>query len=56
LDVVELDEVEGVDAFDLEIPAEAFLRLAYGRLDEEHTPAGIDPTHLAELRRVFPGF
>jgi len=56
LDVVELDDVEGVDDFDLEIPAEAFLRLAYGRLDEEHTPAGIDPTHLAELRRVFPGF
>ena len=39
-----------------EIPDVAFLRLAYGRLDEEHTPAGIDPTHLAELRRVFPGF
>jgi uncharacterized protein (TIGR03083 family) len=56
MDGVELDEVEGVDEFDLEIPAEAFLRLAYGRLDEQHTPAGIDATHLAELRRVFPGF
>jgi uncharacterized protein (TIGR03083 family) len=54
-DGVTLDEVEGVTAFDLELPAEAFLRLAYGRLDEAHTPAGIDPTHLAELRRVFPG-
>ena len=55
LDGVSLEEVEGVEEFDLELPAEAFLRLAYGRLDEEHTPAGIDPTHLAELRRVFPG-
>jgi uncharacterized protein (TIGR03083 family) len=54
-DTVALDEVEGVDVFDLELPAEAFLRLAYGRLDAEHTPPGIDPTHLDELRRVFPG-
>jgi uncharacterized protein (TIGR03083 family) len=56
IDGVSLEEVEGVETFDLEIPAEAFLRLAYGRLDEKHTPAGIDATHLAELRRVFPGF
>jgi uncharacterized protein (TIGR03083 family) len=54
-DGVTLVEVEGVTEFDLELPAEAFLRLAYGRLDEKHTPAGIDPTHLDELRRVFPG-
>jgi uncharacterized protein (TIGR03083 family) len=55
-DGVTLEEVEGVKDFDLEIPAEAFLRLAYGRLDADHTPAGIDPEHLDELRRVFPGF
>jgi uncharacterized protein (TIGR03083 family) len=54
-DGVTLEPVEGVDEFDLELPAEAFLRLAYGRLDAEHTPAGVDPTHLDELRRVFPG-
>ena len=54
-DGVTLNEVEDVEVFDLELPAEAFLRLAYGRLDEKHTPAGIDPTHLDELRRVFPG-
>ena len=54
-DGVTLNEVEGVELFDLELPAEAFVRLAYGRLDEEHTPAGIDATHLVELRRVFPG-
>jgi hypothetical protein len=54
-DAVTLDEVEGLESVDLVLPAEAFLRLAYGRLDEEHTPAGVDPTHLDELRRVFPG-
>jgi uncharacterized protein (TIGR03083 family) len=54
-DGVTLNAVEGVEAFDLELPAEAFIRLAYGRLDEEHTPAGVDATHLDELRRVFPG-
>jgi uncharacterized protein (TIGR03083 family) len=54
-DGVTLEPVEGAESFDLELPAEAFLRLAYGRLDAEHTPAGVDPTHLDELRRVFPG-
>jgi uncharacterized protein (TIGR03083 family) len=55
-DSVSLGEVDEHEEVDLELPAEAFLRLAYGRLDAEHTPAGIDPTHLDELRRVFPGF
>jgi uncharacterized protein (TIGR03083 family) len=45
--------VDGV----LELPAEALLRLLYGRLDPEHTPGytaeGID---LDRLRAVFPGF
>jgi uncharacterized protein (TIGR03083 family) len=54
-DGVTFEEVEGVEVFDLELPAEAFVRLAYGRLDETHTPKGIDPTHLDELRRVFAG-
>ena len=54
-DGVTLGPVAGVENFDLEMPAEAFVRLAYGRLDEAHTPAGVDPTHLDELRRVFPG-
>ena len=27
------------DRPDLQIPAEAFVRLVYGRLDDEHTPA-----------------
>jgi uncharacterized protein (TIGR03083 family) len=42
---------------ELRLPAEAFLRLAYGRLDPAHTPptnsAGVD---LDELRALFPGF
>lgn len=46
-------EVDG----ELQLPAEALLRLFYGRLDPDHTPAdsaeGID---LDRLRKVFPGF
>lgn len=41
---------------DLELPAEAFARLVYGRLDPAHTPAGVHGTaDLDELRRAFPG-
>jgi uncharacterized protein (TIGR03083 family) len=49
-------EPDDYDA-ELELPAEAFLRLVYGRLDPAHTPPvqarGVD---LDELRSVFPGF
>jgi uncharacterized protein (TIGR03083 family) len=42
---------------ELGLPAEAFVRLVYGRLDAEHTPpaesAGVD---LDELRTMFPGY
>lgn len=40
------------------MPAEALLRLAYGRLDAEHTPAAVtgDPEVLDKLRAIFPGF
>jgi uncharacterized protein (TIGR03083 family) len=41
----------------LRLPAEAFIRLVYGRLDPDHTPlvevAGIE---LSTVRAVFPGF
>lgn len=41
---------------ELRLPAEALIRLIYGRLDPEHTPpvqaSGVD---LDELRRIFPG-
>jgi uncharacterized protein (TIGR03083 family) len=41
---------------DLELPAEAFVRLLYGRLDRNHTPAGAgDEPLLATLRQAFPG-
>lgn len=43
------------DIVDLEIPAESFVRLIYGRLDPNHTPSVIDNRHLDELRRAFPG-
>jgi uncharacterized protein (TIGR03083 family) len=41
---------------DFTLPAEAFARLVYGRLDPDHAPpiAG-DASALDELRRVFPG-
>ena len=40
------------------LPAEAFVRLVYGRLDAEHTPAGVTTNgiELSALRAVFPGF
>ena len=41
----------------LRLPAEAFLRLVAGRMDPEHTPAGVpESATLAELRTAFPGF
>jgi uncharacterized protein (TIGR03083 family) len=44
----------------LRAPAEAWLRLATGRLSPEHTPAtvtlDVDSLDLDDLRRVFPGF
>jgi uncharacterized protein (TIGR03083 family) len=40
----------------LELPAEAFCRLVYGRLDPAHTPPFTgDPALVATLRQVFPG-
>jgi uncharacterized protein (TIGR03083 family) len=42
---------------ELRLPAEAFIRLIYGRMDEAHTPpaetAGVE---LDELRQIFRGF
>jgi uncharacterized protein (TIGR03083 family) len=55
-DGVELTPGEGGQPPDLELPAEAFCRLVYGRLDPDHTPpfAG-DADLLDALRAVFPG-
>lgn len=42
----------------LTMPAEALLRLSYGRLDADHTPASVtaEPADLDRLRVIFPGF
>ena len=57
-DAVSLTESDGEDGLlELRLPAEAFVRLVYGRMDEAHTPptesAGVE---LDELRPIFPGF
>lgn len=42
---------------ELRLPAEAFVRLVYGRMDAEHTPpAEVVGVDLDELRQIFPGF
>ena len=57
-DTVTLAVSEGDrDRSELRLPAEALVRLVYGRLDPAHTPPvetrGVD---LDELRQMFPGF
>ena len=51
---------DGTDApvSEVTMPAEALLRLSYGRLDPAHTPASVtgDPADLDQLRAIFPGF
>jgi len=44
----------GSDA-QLVLPAEAFIRLVYGRLDPDHTPAGVEGPAVEQLRLVYPG-
>jgi MDMPI C-terminal domain len=52
-----VDDLPGDDGTStLELPAEALIRLVYGRLDPDHTPAGAhDQGTLDLLRRTFPG-
>ena len=40
----------------IEMPSEAFIRLIYGRLDPDHTPAGVGGSDVDQLRKMFPGF
>jgi uncharacterized protein (TIGR03083 family) len=51
------DATPGLRLAELRLPAEALIRLVYGRLDEAHTPpaetAGVG---LGELRQIFRGF
>jgi uncharacterized protein (TIGR03083 family) len=44
------------DGAPVELPAESFVRLVYGRLDVDHTPAEIDAEAITALRLLFPGF
>jgi len=51
-------EAGGGAAPQVTMPAEALLRLAYGRLDAAHTPASVtgEADVLDKLRAIFPGF
>jgi uncharacterized protein (TIGR03083 family) len=55
-DAVELVELPFGGSADLELPAESLVRLIYGRLDSEHTPAEVTGDVVNDLRLVFPGF
>jgi uncharacterized protein (TIGR03083 family) len=54
-DSAELRETPGDGEVDLEIPAEAFVRLVYGRLDPGHTPDSVSGSVVELLRGVYPG-
>ena len=54
-DEVAISGSDRVDGPDLELPAEALIRLVYGRLDPVHTPAVRGGADLDVLRAVFPG-
>jgi uncharacterized protein (TIGR03083 family) len=50
------DEDAEADTPELRLPAESLIRLVYGRLDPEHTPADVSSAvDLDELREMFPG-
>ncbi len=54
---VAADPSTATAAADVTLPAEAFLRLVFGRLDPEHTPQALaDDATVATLRQAFPGF
>lgn len=57
-DAVRLTETDRLDGPpELRLPAEAFVRLIYGRLGPHHTPpVEADGVDLDELRSIFPGF
>ncbi len=54
-DEVSISPTQPVDDPDMVLPAEALIRLVYGRLDPDHTPPVEGTADLDELRRVFPG-
>ena len=54
-DGVAIESSGPVDRPDLILPAEALIRLVYGRLDPAHAPPVEGDGDLDELRRTFPG-
>jgi uncharacterized protein (TIGR03083 family) len=54
-DTVTLASARAEASPDLVLPAEAFVRLVYGRLDPDRTPVGLHGIHLDTLRRIYPG-
>ena len=53
------DRVDEPADGELALPAEALLRLVYGRLDVDHTPDGVSASGAVDLdglRQMFPGF
>jgi uncharacterized protein (TIGR03083 family) len=55
-DTAELLEGDAGEQPDLKLPAEAFCRLVYGRLDPDHSPSvEANGEVLDTMRRVFPG-
>src|SRR5579863_2209427 len=57
-DSISLAESDGEEGLpELRLPAEAFIRLVYGRLGPAHTPpVQADGVDLDDLRTIFPGF
>jgi uncharacterized protein (TIGR03083 family) len=57
-DAVSLTESDAEDGLpELHLPAEAFVRLVYGRLGPSHTPpVDTDGVDLDDLRQLFPGY
>jgi uncharacterized protein (TIGR03083 family) len=57
-DSVRLEPAQAAVALpSMRLPAEAFIRLVYGRLDPAHAPAvEVSEVDLDELRQIFPGF
>jgi len=55
-DSVSLNDAAWTDSLHFEAPAEAFVRLVYGRLDDDHTPATLQTSEIDALRSAFPGF
>jgi uncharacterized protein (TIGR03083 family) len=54
-DAVTLTAGTAKAAPDVQLPAEAFARLIYGRLDAAHTPPGTHTQALDALRQAYPG-